>query len=1759
MSTQEDFGSYIVTGNDKTDQRIYAMSAGMPEWAYDNMIAILDYLNGQGIEYTWEANGDEVRLNLNDAPMRNATRITLLPRGNEPARIGRTMSNGIGYYLMSEVPDPEVAHRTLPPAQPTPMQALNQVKAALGRPMSDEQGRDITVPMTYTNGGVNRRDWIGESAITNRNGEPYRIYVMESSSDYRRYQTDHEVGPEEAMNSLLAISQSALDNAVEDMGLDAIATRASRAIALGDGQEPGEDEAGLDARIQEALDGANAGEPGSAARHAFILNAIRQDELEPLGSSEPSVAVLEGRALDIMIEAMGRDENADAADPMEAETADGASGYAVAGDGLEAMMAIDQGHPIKPDLVAHYASSELFDRGAVSETVRSMNLIQRMTQAGITLDDLTQDETSRPLGKTILNSMIAFNPERPWAPRTLEDGSVDQVQEANQRRIMDRIRTDLAAGGVQVDDLSMDERGIVEYHGSRMIEYRGANERRELTGHIGQVFVPDSRGVITTAFGDGDDFMLAPGHRAVILPSDGEHNLLERTRLIGYTQQLDNAIDAVIAADLHTGIGTTGTATSLNYVTAHADGFRHDTDFVERYQGPRGVAEAILSTEAGRVHYPSRLANTSGLMAAVRGQWENEDDLPRQTIADRGLTGGVNMSVIDDPAPGYFDPVMTTNGDTQQGLVRYLSADARVAEDGSIIPATGDGRTRTQIYYQVPGLDYSDFDTFDRTVMADMNLIHSVGLSEPAGVEQATLGGWTMEDAIVVTGRFARANLVPDGQGGVRPLATGDKISDFHGNKGVISKVVDTEDAQERARAEREGWSDLYDHVAAAGDTDVFMAPFSAVSRFNGGSAREILDGDGKARFIISENTADHKTVTYGADGSASSNKVGRSASAQLGWALQAHGAQAVMDDLYGDNMEGLRQAREYLNVVGMDVDGAGRLSIGYKPPEGVEPVVPDTRHEWDGSTRPIKLPFPVDTPVVQGDGADPDAIGYRSMDILPVLGADLRDRTDLNDSKRVNYTFTANYRTIYENAARFSAIDEELKADEALKADPDNEENRFVPLRDDEREKLQAGYDNAVAKLKEDPNTKRATYYRNLIKRNGPLLEAGRREREPLSASKVEELNEQRLDCERRARDAYSQMANQVCTDKLTGKHNIFKEGILSHQVDRSATAIWTPDPTLDLDTAAMSPDLMRRLHLKDGDPFLAWRDPVLTTGGVHCFHVKADESLTGFAISPVMAEYFDGDFDGDTLAIVGLKSDAAKREAEEKLSLKANLTNPLKFDKESGLYDLAINTGLDMQVGHESGDGHLMTDYQRLREDANIVAIWRRALDHGLDVSDPDTFRQKLDARAQALVDRMSAHVKDTLDASFAKAVTNFDDLDHHLLSVADNCLLTGAKGSVGKLRNYAGYLDASIDEDLCQRIEAAGGHRLASPDLDADTMADLRTRALNPDATFVSDMNQAVRAMHDFDDRRSYTRTDQAARDAIETAVADGKPVPGITDTAAYEDGKAVRARNAQADRAVNFATSTKAFGTGVAGKVSQRAMILTRGSDIMGDTLNLSSRATQGTLQIKHDAAKAVKVINSLTTGSRNVWSGKLVELRDDDRTESNWAPVKSGRQVATQDWIDSTYNYYTSPEGVDVDIDRESLDRLGDFVSKPTRRGPVINRAIFSPLSHLKDTPVAPIDLLAYGPDAQTKMDAVVKLAEQGAGLYDRAGAAFAPRAIKPALGQGMEQTRPAVRNAAKTAATAARTRGRDPWAATEGTAPLPDDPWADAGDGGLDL
>jgi hypothetical protein len=181
----------------------------------------------------------------------------------------------------------------------------------------------------------------------------------------------------------------------------------------------------------------------------------------------------------------------------------------------------------------------------------------------------------------------------------------------------------------------------------------------------------------------------------------------------------------------------------------------------------------------------------------------------------------------------------------------------------------------------------------------------------------------------------------------------------------------------------------------------------------------------------------------------------------------------------------------------------------------------------------------------------------------------------------------------------------------------------------------------------------------------------------------------------------------------------------------------------------------------------------------------VAIDPRLTGVSINPVMDASFDGDFDGDAVAVVRLTSDAAKAEARQKLSVGANLLD-LGTKLEDGTYPLAMQNSLDTKVSQHVNP-ELADRFEDLRLQANDVKF---------DLDEGAITAGEAAERNVALTQELSVYYRDALSGQYGDATLSFSSVPEHLQSVMTACVETGAKGSEKKVRDYAHYLGADPD---------------------------------------------------------------------------------------------------------------------------------------------------------------------------------------------------------------------------------------------------------------------------------------------------------------------------------------------------------------------------
>ncbi|MDU2072561.1 MAG: hypothetical protein E7E98_08640 [Cutibacterium avidum] len=967
------------------------------------------------------------------------------------------------------------------------------------------------------------------------------------------------------------------------------------------------------------------------------------------------------------------------------------------------------------------------------------------------------------------------------------------------RAMGEEVRGALERNAVTPGDILIDDSGVIKWHGRKVFNRdvaRSASGRDpvEVTGVIGQVFAPGDHGEIVTRFASGDNSLIVPGYRARIAAQrPGEHlSVEERTLLRGYRQEMAEAISHRIGVDVLSSRGSVGDPTVLNRVYSRLYGTAHPLDHLERHTGPDGeldpMTAAVIDTEARRIRYGTEIGEGSTIYAEYAAAHNRGNDPADDNHRDPWmLTEGRNMVVLTGPdrdgvAPpaGYLDPMMTGSA-TNQGVVRYLTAGAEVTSDGRITPGDPDTAEGTRAPLMLrPELATVGHDAFDRQLMATTNLMAASQVTEPTGTALMTFGGWGADDGIVVSREFAESHAINGADGEPRSLVVGDKLSDLHGNKGVISLIVDRQMDPEAAR--EQGLETEVAWFAANPGMDVVMSPFSLISRRNAGAGRELIDSpddeivaagfrgdlvapDGTVqeasvapmRFIVTHMAVDEKTQIY--DDEAVLAGKGRRASSQLAWALESAGADAVMREFYGSNSGTEADLREYLRVAGLTMDATGTLGVLgtdtdllddrtlIRTPELIHRLDRDGRETGrvdvaamrrdfgaliGASGGDLEIPFPFTTPAGQTLPAGETPGTYR----LPVLSSHLRAGMEFADGSTITHDYTRNYLDIYNHVVAWRANQERLDANRAA---------------------VEAG--------------------------DQPLL--SNRDLDRLGGDQARH----RAGAER----AYRSLTRDITERVLNGaeKRNFFRTGLMANRLPDSATAVWTADPRLDIDQIAVGVDMARELDLSDGDTALVWRDPILRDSGVRAMRVAVHDGLTGVAINPVSDKSFDGDFDGDSVAVVKLHSKAAIAQATEKLGVAANLVDRGVVD-DNGAHPLATQVSLDTKVALYRNP-ELANEFDSTVREANRVTAWRDRCEAIAEL--PDDRSEELAVRADLseirasaadLTDQLSDLYRSAQRGEFGSALS-FADEARHVASIQRVCVDTGAKGNSAKLDDY------------------------------------------------------------------------------------------------------------------------------------------------------------------------------------------------------------------------------------------------------------------------------------------------------------------------------------------------------------------------------------
>lgn len=998
------------------------------------------------------------------------------------------------------------------------------------------------------------------------------------------------------------------------------------------------------------------------------------------------------------------------------------------------------------------------------------NLVVAAKAAGIEPDRLRGQGFAH---RRVLDSMISFD-ESTAVP-------LEQIDTPVRRHAAETAKEAAELSGLRDVEVQMDAQGVMRWTGQRATARttiiqsgKDKGQRRsltEVTGEIGQVFEPGERGEVTTQFAGGENYLFVPGYTATVVEQQPgeEKSLEERTRLRGYTQAIGDMVRYRVASSTLSSRRTLSDPTALNGVYSNLYTTRHEVDFltnsVERGMEP-SLRDAILATEARRVSYPKRFARESTIGAEFHNSQANPDADPGNDnfASSWRLTGGRNMAVMTADSDGWFDPAMTSGG-TNQGIVRYLTEGARVSPEGVIVPSS-DPDDRAPLA-KLPELATMRFDARSRQTMTYGNLMRARWMSEPVTTGMFTLQGWNQNDAMVISKEFAESYPITPRGHEARPLQPGDKLTDPHGNKGVVSLVVDPDMDLEQARAEQV--EDVVEVFRRNPKLSVVVSPFSSIGRANGGTSRDLLEnpsdlhldgevvpgGLGGMRFVaIAGTEAEIKTNVY------APGERGRRISGQQGWLFNAKNLSDTAAEAYGPQRRTFDNLREYLVVTGLDVDATGQLCPGrvehtdadqrrlltLPDPQEVRAVrgvdinrgklrtaLGRTLEEGGGE---VEIPFPLTLPTGETLPESPYTPGKY---MLPVLSASLRSGTELADGTMVTHDYTNRYTTILRDALRHELATSELESGS-------------------------------------------------------------------LSAKDAEAMQTVISQYQSSAQRSFSKLTNSIIERQFNGKGNIFKEGVMTTSSESSATAIWSPDPRKDIDAIGVSPRVADTMGLKDGDYVSVVRDPTLRTGAMRYMRVERDERLGqgGISINPVSVKSFDGDFDGDTVGISRYSGERSHAELLQHATVSANLLDKGVRDPDTGQYPLSLDTSLDVQVAMHH-DPEIADRLEGLTDWANDIEADLEAGDITLD--------QATGSRRE-VTQELNDFFHDTLlVAPVAQAHLRFGDVTDHLASMDEACVQTGAKGSPGKLATFSRFLGVDPQtgkdhgEPLVDRSEQEG----------------------------------------------------------------------------------------------------------------------------------------------------------------------------------------------------------------------------------------------------------------------------------------------------------------------------------------------------------------
>lgn len=1240
---------------------------------------------------------------------------------------------------------------------PTVQERIDLIKFALGQPVLRKDGKPVGSPGTYQTmkGGVNESYHSGKSFSAMVHPFPNDRYakVFLRLSSMRPSEGVRLRNMEDADNYLMAAVDSARENFSKQMDVDRLIQEAEDAKASG--HEDYMPQFHIDpaiAAVQErywsVLMGSDVELLQAGSTESDYENAMDTLDESGLGGTGLESWLLKGMVYEGTPEEKVRKHFDDLLEER-----------------IGSMAPDLDGKRFDPVSVAKYMTS------AYGQYRNSADIVTALRVSGIKASELRGDAF---YNQTIADKLIEFDQSTARQLRFDKDPFMQGMYDA--------VKDAVESNGCQISDsdILIDANGIIEYRATKFTTKGStAKGRKDIVGHVGQVFAPDERGLITTRFAGSPNFTFCPAMVADVVPNKAGENLPyeQRVRIKTYQASMEEGIRFRIRDDLMSEWGEVGETTSLNNIPRRNQGVRFEAGELE--SKPEELRKAIIAAETNRVVFSREITGNAGRYDLYKFHHDESRDPDDDVHVDAiQLMGGENYALLrPKESAGIFDPRATGTGPAQGS--RYLVDGAHVARDGHIEPARkddgtidADARNGLSRYIDARMGEFDAIDRYDMTVTA---LRHCQTVT-PAHVAQTTFGGWGFGDAVVVSKHWADANGIKN---------RGDKVSDFHGNKGVSSLIVDPDMDLDEARAK--GLEGPVKWFKANPGLDMVMSPYSAVSRFNGGLYREAIgsekedlvdpdtgkvtkDGICTLDIIVMEQTADKKSTDYTDDEEVQTSS--RNFGGQTGWSLASNGALATLREGFDRNGRSVTNFREMLIATGMDLDEYGNMRIGYKPHEGEEralfgmkPLLLKTKLDRESGLRVSDM----------DSSTGRQKVDYQAMKMQ--FGQEIEQSGGI-----MELPFPIQF-------PKGKAVDEsgrpvEIGATAEIPPESRSEESKAVYAGKTYGLPVMSAYLRSGQEFVD--GTSLAHDYTGQYLR---LYECGLKYRDAEAAgASARELSEIRA----QGQQEYNRITDDIIATKFSGKRNIVRTTLLGAK-QPAMTAVVTPDPRLDLEEIAINPDMGKAMGVREGGYMLTWRDPLLTRTGMSANVVRYDSEQRCIGFSPLTGESKDQDCDGDTNGAKAMKSDEAIAEAKGCLNIVERMLKTSAPPDEEGNYDLDLNLGEEHAAGLVMSPS-LRDVYSDIKRKANDV---ERRAKHG------EVSGDALALERRNVLGSLNNYVHAVLDSSYGAHSISYTDAESCFRSI-ESYVKDGVKGSAKKLDTFGRFMGVSYERDALGNVD-------------------------------------------------------------------------------------------------------------------------------------------------------------------------------------------------------------------------------------------------------------------------------------------------------------------------------------------------------------------